>query len=272
MELKQKPDMKLTGLLPAFFSLIVFALAIIQFGINIGFYTLGTVIMLYSILMFYAFYRTKHVGTLISSIYMLSFASFLISLAPHLIIGRKIDFPLESKVLLATTILLFDWLLYLNFTRKLKWRGKEILELAAQNVTEKKSNFTERPFPTAKLDFSKNEIEQFARFFEKNLLGLCYQEENRIVFMPLKYKNEYFALYNPYYKYLEKTWIAINYNGNVSVNISKDDYLDYKDDLAFEQLCLALSDQIIEFMKLFLDGRKVRIIDKLDNLKLNVFT
>jgi len=175
-------------------------------------------------------------------------------------------------VLLVTTILLFDWLLYLNFKRKLKWRGREILELAAQNITETKSNFTDRPLPTGKVDFSKKELEGFATFFEKKLLGLCYLEDNRLVFMPLKYKNEYFALYNPNYNYHEKTWVAINFKGNISVNISKEDYLDYKEDLAFDQLCNALSDLMVEFIQLYLDDRSVRIIDKLDNLKINVFT
>jgi hypothetical protein len=58
--------------------------------------------------------------------------------------------------------------------------------------------------------------------------------------MPLKFKNEYLALYNPHYNYHEKTWVAINYNGNVSVNFSKKDYLEYWEDLAFDELCKSL--------------------------------
>ena len=89
--------------------------------------------------------------------------------------------------------------------------------------------------------------------------------------MPLKYKNEYFALYSLNYNYKEKTWIAINKNGNVSVNISKQDYLDYKEDLAFDKLCKSLSDVIIEFIKLYSSGREVRIIDRMNSLKINIF-
>ena len=90
--------------------------------------------------------------------------------------------------------------------------------------------------------------------------------------MPLKYKNEYFALFNPNYNYHEKTWVAISYTGNVSVNISKKDYLDYREDLAFDQLCNSLNDVMIDFIELFIDGKEVRIIDKMDNLRVNVFT
>lgn len=274
MEQKQKQNIKITGLIPAIISIIIFAFTAILWNITVGFYVLGSVMLFYSLLMFIAFYRTFHWGSLLSTIYMISYGSLLLSVAPVIVLDKHMDvndFSLISKILFFTTIILFNWLLYLNIKRKLKWRGREILELAAQNIEEATGNFTERPLPTGKVKFSKQELESFSKFFEKRLLGLTYKENTRIVFMPLKYKNEYFALYNPNYNYHEKTWVAINYNGNVSVNISKEDYLDYKEDLAFEQLCNSLSDEIIEFIELFLDGRQVRIIDRMDNLKVNVF-
>ena len=272
MRYKQKPDLKITGLLPGIFSAIIFVLIAIIWGPQPAFYVLGSIIISYALFIFYAYYRTRHRGTLVSTIYMLTYGSLLLSIAPHMIIGSRINFPLESKVLLVLTILFFWWLLYLNFTRKLKWRGREILELAAYNIEQTNGNFTERPLPTGKVDFSKNDLEEFARFFERKLLGLVYREDSRIVFMPLKYKNEYFALFNPNYNYHEKTWVAISYNGNVSVNISKKDYLDYREDLAFDQLCNSLNDVMIDFIELFIDGKEVRIIDKMDNLRVNVFT
>jgi hypothetical protein len=272
MYYKQKKKMKFTGLLPAIISVLIFILSSIIWEISTGFYVLGYIILFYSLLIFYAYLRTKNSGTLISAAYMLIYGALLLSIAPHVIIGIKIEFPLEVKVLIVITILLFNWLLYLNFTRKLKWRGREILELAAQNVDDTKGSHTERPLPTGKVSFTKTELEDFAKYFEKNLLGLSYKETDRIIFMPLKYKNEYFALFNPNYNYREKTWVSINFNGNVSVNISKEYYLDYKEDLAFEQLCNSLNDVIIDFIKLFLSGSEVRIIDKMDTLKVNIFT
>ncbi len=272
MEYKQKQNIKLTGLLPALISILLFTLISSLWNINTGFYALGIIMLFYSLLIFYSFYRTKHIWTIISFIYMVAYGSLLLIIAPDIVLGEKIYFSNEAIILLITTILLFNWLLYLNIKRKLKWRGREILELAATNIDESKYNFTERPLPTGSVDFSKNDLESFASFFQKNLLGLAYKEDTRIVFMPLKYKNEYFAFYNPNYNYHEKTWVAINYDGKVSVNISKADYLDYKEDLAFEQLCNSLNDLMIEFIELFIDGRQVRIIDKMDNLRINVFT
>lgn len=272
MKYKQKQNMKITGLLPAIISVVVLILTSIIWNISMGFFVLGLIMLFYALLIFYAFYRTKHNWTLLSVVYMISYGSVLISIAPHINLHNHIEFPMTSKVLIAITIILFNWLLYLNFKRKLKWRGREILELAAQNVEQTKGSHTDRPLPIGKVNFSKKELEKFAHFFEKKLLGLSYKEDGRIVFMPLKYKNEYFALYNPNYNYQEKTWIAINFNGNVSVNVSKADYLDYKEDLAFNLLCNSLGDVIIDFIELFIDGSEVRIIDKMDNLKINVFT
>jgi len=193
-------------------------------------------------------------------------------MAPYLIIGSDVNLPPFVRILVVLTIVLFWWLVYLNFTRKLKWRGREILELAAYNVEQSEDSFTERPQPTGKVNVTKNELDQFANYFQKKLLGLAYWEDSRIVFMPLKHKNDFYALYSPIYNYQDKTWVAINYNGNVSVNISKKDYLEYKEDLAFDELCKSLSDVMIDFLELFIEGKEVRIIDKMNELKVNVFT
>jgi hypothetical protein len=270
--MKIKSKFKLTGLIPAIFSYLLFGLTSLFWGVNYGLYVLGSLMLIYSVFIFYAYYRTNHFGTLVSAIYMIVFGSFLLTFASQIIIGKQLILSKTSITLAVATVLLFVYILYLNFTRKLKWRGREILELAAQNIEQKTNSHTDRPLPIGNVDFSQDELYNFAKFFEKNLLGLTYKEDNRIVFMPLKYKNEFFALYNFNYNYKEKTWISVGNNGNVSVNISKQDYLDYKEDLAFNQLCKSLGDVIIEFIELYTSGREVRIIDKMDNLKISVFS
>ena len=269
---KQKPDRNITGLMPAIASYLIFILAFIIWSPKVAMNILGSIILFYSIFIFYAYYRTKHTWTLVSGIYMLVFSTLLYSMAPYLIIGHDLDLPPHVKILVIFTIILFWWLIYLNFTRKLKWRGREIFELAANHVEQAEDSFTERPKPTGKVDVTKNELDQFADYFQKKLLGLAYREDSRVVFMPLKHKNDFQALYNPGYTYQNKTWVAISYSGNVSVNISKKDYLDYREDLAFDELCKSLSDVMIDFLELFIEGKEVRIIDKMDELKVNVFT
>jgi len=272
MEKKIKNRFKLNVMLPAIIIYIVFAISIAVWSFSIGIYVLGITLIILSVFVFYAYLRTKHFGSLISTVYLAIFGSFCISIHPYIEIGKRLHMPKISAILFVLTLVLLIWLLYLNFTKKLKWRGHEVLELAAQNINDIFNNHTERPLPTGNVEFSKEQLYNFSDFFEKNLLGLTYKENNRIVFMPLKYKNEYFALYNPNYDYKEKTWVSISNNGNVSVNISKQDYLDYKEDLAFEQLCNSLSDVIIKFIELHVSGREIRIIDKMDNLKIGIFS
>jgi len=272
MRHKQKPDLDLTGILPPIFSLIVFLTVFFIWGPRTAFYTLGLIIYTYAALIFYVYYRTGHKWTLAVVLYMCCFGTFLITAAPYMIMGRDLELPAISKVLIVIIIPFFWFLIYLNFTRKMKWRGREILELAALQVEEAGNTFTERPMPAGKTNISKSELEEFARFFERNLLGLVYRETRRIVFMPLKYKNEHLALYNPNYNYHDKTWVAIGYDSNVSVNISKKDYLEYREDLAFDELCKSLGEVMIDFMELYIEGREVRIIDKMNEMRVNVFT
>jgi len=40
--------------------------------------------------------------------------------------------------------------------------------------------------------------------------------------------------------YAGRTWVSIGFDGNVAVNLSQEDYLDYRQDLSFDQLCASL--------------------------------
>ncbi|MEN8119188.1 MAG: hypothetical protein ABFS35_02530 [Bacteroidota bacterium] len=270
-ERKIKQGMSVVGLLPAFISLIIFAITAIFWDLMIGLKFLGIIMIIYALFISYSYIRTKHTGSLVSALYMISLGTFFILFSNDVVPGQKIELATGSKLAFLFIFIFFFWLLYLMFTRKLKWRGTEILELAAQNIEADKGSFTERPLPIGKIDYSKNNIIAFSKFFEKNLLGLTYWEKKRIVFVPIKYKKE-LSLLSPRYNYLDKTWVAFSFDGNVSVNVSKEDYLDYKEDLAFDHLCKSLSNVMIEFIHLYSKGQQVRIIDKMNNLKINIFS
>ena len=98
------------------------------------------------------------------------------------------------------------------------------------------------------------------------------QEENRVLIVPIKYGHEFAALYNPSFNYLEKTWISFDFDGQVSVHISRKDYLDYKDDLAFDHLCESMGQLFITFADFYMKGDKVRITDRLGSVKMGLFS
>ena len=58
----------------------------------------------------------------------------------------------------------FIILMFVLFTKKMKWRYREILELAAQSINEIKDGFTSRPFPFWKINYEKEEIFDLAKF------------------------------------------------------------------------------------------------------------
>lgn len=128
---KLKQEISIVGLLPALISLIIFALTSIFWDLTIGFKFLGAIMIFYALFIFYSYYRTKHTGSIVSSLYMISLGTFFISISNHVESGMRVEFPIESKLILLLTMIFLFWLLYLMFKRKLKWRGSEILELAA---------------------------------------------------------------------------------------------------------------------------------------------
>ena len=67
------------------------------------------------------------------------------------------------------------------------------------------------------------------------------------------------------------SYVSFNLDGKVTLNIGKIDYLKYKEQLTFDQLCESLGTLFIDFLELFKKGEGTRIIDRMNNLKLNPF-
>ena len=64
------------------------------------------------------------------------------------------------------------WTIYLLITKKAKWRGREIMELAALPVDVGEDAFTGRPRPVGKVETSKKELQTFAEFLKRNLIAM----------------------------------------------------------------------------------------------------
>jgi len=139
-------------------------------------------------------------------------------------------------------------------------------------VEEGLESYTERPRPAGLVDYSKYDIIDFTNYLKRVMIGFTYQEENRIFIVPIKFGHEWGALYSPNFNYLEKTWIAFDFDGQVSVHISRKDYLSYKEDLAFDHLCESMGQLFITFGEFYMRGDKVRIIDRLNSVKLGLFS
>lgn len=163
----------------------------------------------------------------------------------------------------------FTLAIIFTLQRKLKWRTREMLELAAQPVEDKTNGLTQRPFQAGEIEYSPGEIMDFSVFIRRNLIAIPVFEKNRTVFIlniPLKKLLQFSKNYD------QRTWVAFSYDGKVHVNIQQNDYFMYRDQLAFDKLCQSLGDLFIEFMNLYQNGEEGQIIYRLNALNLNIIT
>ena len=263
---KLKPDRSVTGLIPVFTFLLIFALVSIWTGIETGMRVLGVLALLYAGYSFYVFLWTRNTGYLVAILYQAFGGLWLATLPPRF--GNPFDPLNKTFMFLALASGSGLWIMFL--TRRFKWRGREVLELAAEPVDESADGFTARPRPAGHVDAGRDEIVAFARFAGSHVIALPYIETGRVVLAIVKFGDEYRHTLRR--DYMAETWVAIDFDGNVSTHIAQRDYLDYRDTLSFDQLCTSLGDLFIDFVARFCRGEGVRILDQMDALRISIFS
>jgi hypothetical protein len=266
---KLKPDRSVTGLLIILGILGVSAIVGAWFGLAWALKTLGVIILLYALYSVNVWIRTSNTGYLVTTLYQAALGFFVVTLPADLEVG--LPSPL-SRFLLVIFVLLLPVLGYYAFTKKIKWRGREILELAAAPVEEVRNGYTPRPLPAGKLIYTKNELLAFTEFVRRNLIAIPYNEGQRIVMVVVKMGEEFRYMLGLHDHILNETWISFDFEGEVSVNISQRDYLEFREALSFDQLCDSLSQLFIDFFDLFRRGESARVIDRMDALRLSPFS
>lgn len=265
---KLKRDYRITGFIPAIICISIGVLVWIFIGEREGVYSVSLFFILYSLFSMWIFFRTRNQSYLAASVWQLFFGLWLVTRIDYpLIPGMMHKLPALLLILLiASTI----WLFYLVFTRGAKWKGREVFELASMSIEPQSDGFTERPHPAGRTEYSSSELKGFAEYLRKNLIAMPYIEADQIVFVPVKMEDEFGYLFNPDKFRQNRSWIAFDFKGNVTVNVSKRDYIGYKEELSFDQLCENLGKLFIEFMKYYRNGEAERIVYKLNELGLGL--
>jgi hypothetical protein len=237
-------------------------------GFGPAFYVLGGIFLLASLLPFITFSRTGNAGYLAVGMFQV-FAGLVCVSAPPAIEDRS-----EVGLIPLFIVGMYAFMLvtgYQLFNRKLKWRGQEIFELAAMPIEDTGDSFTARPRPAGQVPISKTEMIRFVDFVTRNMIAFAFREEHRIVFVLALPGNDLPYILGLKKDYQEDTWVAIDYDGNISVNITQEDYLLFKQDLDFDQLCQSLGNVFAEFLQLSQKGQESQIIDRMNALRLNPF-
>jgi len=268
---KLKPDRNITGALVPISMLPIFGLTSLIFSVNIGMYTLAAMLCLFSIFYLYTFIRTGNRAQLVPSAEGAFLTYMFIVIATNNVSDtfNRVEFALAYF----TGLIFFGILLiYLVLTRKAKWRGREIFELTAELIEDTGNGYTARPRPVGRVEYSLQEMHTFARFCACHLIALPYITSKNITLVPVKMGDEFGRLLGLIGDYRDATWVNFDINGEVSVHIAQKDYLDYREPLAFDQLCTSFGQVFIDFFDLFTKGEGVRVIDRMDDLKINVFS
>jgi hypothetical protein len=208
-------------------------------------------------------------GYLVATLYQAALGLFVVTLPADLEAGLRSPF---SRFFLVSYILMLPVLGYYALTKKTKWRGREILELAATPVEEVGNGYTPRPLPAGKLEYTRKELLAFAEFVRRNLIAITYNEGQRIVMVVVKMGEEFRYMLGLQDHILDKTWVSFDFEGEISVNISQRDYLEFREALSFDQLCESLGQLFIDFFELFRRSEGIRVIDRMDTLRLSPFS
>ncbi len=236
------------------------------YGLRPALFAISGLFLIVAVLPLLTYIRTQNTGYLVLALYIF-FAALVTISVPAAIEDRsnKGLVPLFLVILYALMLVV----IYLTVNRKLRWRGEEVFELAAMPVEDIGDSFTARPRPAGQVPVSKTEMIRFVDFMSKNLVAFPFKEDNRVVFVLTLPGNDLPYLLGTKKDYLEDTWVAVDYDGNITVNITEEDYLLFKMDLDFDQICQSLGDVFSEFLELSKKGQESKIIDRMNALRLN---
>lgn len=238
-------------------------------SLKIGIIVLLLVFIMVSQYSLYAYHRTRHLTYLFSGLFTLTYSGFL------LFVPKVGVLPPDRTVAFTFMFIAFAFgiIAFIQIaTGKFKWRGRDLFELVARNVDTEDNGYTSRPHPAGKLDYSMSEVNEFVNFLQSRLIGLAVIDSKKIYLVPVKSGYEPFMLIKSGNRLLESSWISFQEDGEIAVHISKADYLDYREPLAFDQLCVSMGEIFREFLVYFQKGEEVRILDRLKSIQTGIFS
>jgi hypothetical protein len=160
--------------------------------------------------------------------------------------------------------ILFFGEIFVLSSKRINWRYREILELAAKPVDESADGFTPRPFPAGTALYNTEEILGFTKFMINHVIAYPFVEKDWVVLVVPENMFAYMLLLKRGYK--KDTYVTFDFSGNVTVTIAKKDYQKYREEFTFDQLCSSLGNLFIEFLELYKKNQSSEIINRLNRI------
>ncbi len=136
--------------------------------------------------------------------------------------------------------------------------ARKIFLLSVKYVEQLSDSFTDRPFPSGTIEYTKEEIHGFSAFLEaKNIVKVVKKEGSFI----LGFSMGISPLSNPDLNSI--SYFQIDSDGNTAVHISVKDYYQYRKRYSFDQLCDAVANLFKRFFNDYKTQNEKRILTEL---------
>ncbi len=189
---KLKPDLSIGGWIVPLIMIALLGISLLVFGYQRGMYALSALIWLYAVYSLFVFFRTRNIEHLVLCAFQIFLGWMSFQLPSY--VGTSRNEPLNYIVAFALGLLCFSVLIiFLQLTKRLKWRGSEVFEMAAEPVEKAGNGYTARPRPIGKVDFTRQELLAFRNFCARNLIAVTYMSPRQVIFVPVRMGQEYTA-------------------------------------------------------------------------------
>lgn len=136
--------------------------------------------------------------------------------------------------------------------------SRRLFRMAAELIRETGNGFTERPFSAGKMEFTKEELQDFSRFLNGKYIAKSFHSGDKIIFA-FSMNKSLVMLEDP----KEVSHVTFELNGNITVSISEKDYREYVATFNFDRLCDSLANVFRRFLDYYRQGLEHRIITEL---------
>ncbi len=136
--------------------------------------------------------------------------------------------------------------------------ARKIFSLSVKYVDQLSDSFTDRPFPSGTIEYTKEEIYGFSAFLEaKNIVKVVNDGGDFF----LGFSMGISPLSNPDLNSI--SYFQIDLNGNTAVHISGKDYHQFRKKYSFDQLCDAVANLFMRFFNEYKAQNEKRILIEL---------
>lgn len=237
------------------FLIVILIASSVVFGERGFYWVFGSIQMIMFLVHLTVMIQTRNFLYSVLSLFYLFM--FLIFFPPYINLSVRPFFAGAAAVFLVGMIGVF-------VSKKINWRYREILELAARPVEGTEDGFTPRPFPSGSADYTRKDVLELADFLKRYVIAYPFIEKDRVVFVIPRVMWTF--MLGVKRNYDKETYVAFYDSGHISVRMAKSDYQIYKQELTFDQLCASLGNIFKEFIRLYRNGEKNKILEWLNSV------